>query len=449
MKEIVTIPDKKLYQVTAKVTSFDEKLAEQTKTMRKVLKKYEGAGLAANQLGYNNRVIVVELADEESKNSIPFQVFVNPEIVQAYPEKDILEEGCLSLPKIELRVERSKKIKVRAQNIDGKKNRLTANDILARILQHEVDHLNGIIFTQRTKEKYFHDFPILKKIKIVFIGSGNFAVPILEGLILLGFRPLIMTEKAKIAGRNKLSKQTAVAVVAQKFNLKYFEVENFSQFKFPRINFDLLICADFGQKIPENILKMPKIAPLNIHPSLLPKYRGPSPIQNTILNGDQITGVTIIKMTKDFDAGSILAQVETKVLKDDDSLTLENRLATLGLKLLFEALPKIANHELEEISQEDLKKSITTKFKKTDGEINWQASPESIERQIRAFKPWPGSYTFIGNVRLIIHQAHLENNTLVPDVVQKEGGKAMSWQEFLRGYRGPKPSWLKKIKVDS
>lgn len=443
-KQLITVPNPQLRQVTEKVTSFDKELLRQTNLMRDFLKKHEGAGLAANQIGFNNRVLIVEL-DCKGKDSIPFQIFINPEIVESSPEKESLDEGCLSVPQIELPVERSQKIKLKFQNLFGKKKRLTARGILGRILQHEIDHLWGIVFIDQTKEKFYRDFPELKKIKIVFLGTGPFAAIILEGLILLDQNLQIITEKAKIAGRSRRLKPSPVVEMAQKFNRKFYEVENIANFSLLEAHFDLLICADFGQKIPSEIFRRAKIAPLVIHPSLLPKYRGPSPIQNIILDGDKTTGVTIIRMAEEFDQGPILGKIETEVLPDDNSSTLTCRLATWALKLLFEALPKIVERSLAEIPQNDAEATYTHKLEKSDGKINWQESIETIERKIRAFSPWPGAYTFITDERLIIHRAHLKDEKLVLDIVQKEGKKPMPWQDFLRGFHGHKPFWFDRL----
>lgn len=447
MKEhsIITIPNKILSEVTKKVTSFDSELENKIKIMRGFLKTHDGAGLAANQIGLDKRVIVIEFEDEKEKNSIPFRAFINPEIVESCPEKDSLEEGCLSVPQIELPVERAKKIKIRAQNLQGKKIKLAAKDVFARILQHEIDHLNGIIFTERVKEKFLRDNPILKKLKIGFFGSGNFAAPILEGLILLGLKLTIVTEKSKPAGRKQKLKQTPVAEMARKFDREVLEVETLMDFE-TATNFDLLICADFGKIIPENILKLAKIAALNLHPSLLPKYRGATPVQTAIFEGAQKTGVTIIKMNQKIDQGAILAQVQTDIYPNDNTWTLTRRLATLALKLTFEVLPLIIQGELRETKQAEKDASVTRKFQKKDGEIDWQEPIEQIERQIRAFYPWPGSYTFVNNQRLLIHQAHLAEGKLVLDLIQKEGGRPMKWQDFLRGFRGPKPTFFDKTK---
>jgi len=485
--DIITVPNPKLLEVTDKVTSFDNEIDTQIKKMVKVLREEGGIGLAANQLGYKNRVITIEF-DETDKNNkvkerIPLTIFINPQIVEHSLEEECFEEGCLSVPKIELEISRPAKLKVKYQDEQGRKFKIAPKGLLARILQHEIDHLNGIIFTERAKTQFFQKFPEFKNFKIAFFGSGELGAIILEGLILLGLNLDIYTEKAKPAGRDRKTKPTAVAQVAKKFGKKYVginhsrsepnalesnlhrpsrtvkgEVEHVgcdfltgeidSRYLLTGIGerqYDLIICADFGQKIPKSILKRAKITAFNIHPSLLPKYIGPTPIQTAILNGDKTTGVSIIKMTDKIDEGPVYTQSEIDISETDNYLVLRDRLATLGLKVLVEILPKIVKNEIVLVDQDLSKKIVTKKISKADGKINWQKSPKKISNQIRAFSPWPGSYTFIDEKRLIIHEAHLKNSKLVLDLVQLEGKKPMKFSEFLRGLHGPKPEWLSKI----
>ena len=466
MKEpkVITVPNLKLNEVTEKVTSFEfhsNTLKTQIAEMVKVLRQEGGIGLAANQLGFKNRLITIEFENVEKKNAkdrIPLTIFINPEIIKYSPELECFEEGCLSVPKIELEVERPLKLKLKYQNVNGRRLKIAPKGLLARIIQHEIDHLNGILFTERAKEQFFSKYPEFKNLKIAFLGSGEFGAVILEGLILLGLNLEIYTEKSKPAGRNQETKLTAVAEVATKFGKKYIEIDDISHLS--PITYNLLLCCDFGQKIPNSILQKAKIAAINIHPSLLPKYIGPTPIQTAILNGDKTTGVSIIKMTDKIDEGPIYSQIETDILENDTTFLLRDRLATLALKLLIKTLPKIARDELELIKQ-DLSKAIRTrKFTKTDGEIDWKKSSEKIEAQIRAFYPWPGSYTrlpapeaagnggqaYINGKRLIIHKAHLKNNKLVLEFVQPEGKKPMKFSEFVHGLHGQKPKWFEKIK---
>jgi len=445
---IITVPNPILKKKTEKVFSFNDELKNQIEAMVRTLRHEGGVGLAANQIGYQNQTIAIEFkpTDKDSEiKPIPLTIYINPEIIEFSEKKENFEEGCLSVPKIELEVLRPSSIKIKYRNEKGLKKKSAPKGILARILQHEVDHLNGVVFIELAKKQFFEKNPNFKDLKILFVGSGGFASIILEGLIHLGLNLDILTEKAKPAGRDQTIKITPVAETAKRFGKEYLESVLLTDVG--ERPFDLFICADFGQKIPSSILSQAKIAAINIHPSLLPKYRGPSPIQTAILKGDKKTGVSIIKMTDKIDEGPILAQFETDVQPNDDYRMLRDRLATSALKLLVKALPPLAHNKLEQAPQDPQKASYTKIFKKEAGLIDWKKKPSVVERQIRAFKIWPKSYTFIDNKRLIIHQAHLENDHLVLDCVQLEGKKPTSWREFMRGYRGPKPEWFEKITV--
>ncbi len=447
----MTVPNPSLHEPTLPVGSFElpsDELNEQIQKMTQALRAESGVGLAANQLGYRNRVLLTEYDDPDKKDTIPYQVFINPEIVELSDEINCADEGCLSIPPIELPVERAVKIKLKAQNEQGRKIKITAKGLLSRILQHEVDHLNGILFTDRVREKYLKDFPELKKQKFVFIGSGEFGVPILKGLILLGLNiPLVITETPRPAGRNRDIKQTVVSQVAMDFKKNLIETDNIKNNidSIKKISPDLIVLTDFGQLIPKEILDIPRLGALNLHPSLLPKYRGATPIQTAILNGDEETGVSIMKMSPEFDKGPVLAQIKVDIYNDDTAADLEKRASVEGLKLLFETLPKIIEEKLRETPQDENQAVYTHKFKKEDGEINWGKPPVEIDRQIRAFSPWPGTYTLIDNKRLLILKAHLDEKKLVLDQVQPEGKNPMAFKDFLRGFHGPKPKWFTKI----
>jgi len=449
--EIVTVPNPKLLGPTQRVGPFDlnsNGLLDQIEKMTQALRAEGGVGLAANQLGYNNKVIVVEFNDPDGKDNVPYQIFINPEIVELSEERECLDEGCLSVPPIELPVERAKKVKLKAQNEHGRKIKITAKGLLARILQHETDHLNNILFTDRVREKYLKDFPEIKKQKILFIGSDKFAEPILKGMILLGLNiPLVISESPKLAGRDRIIRQTAVSQLALEFNKKLIETDNIKKNieAIKTIKPDLIILTDFGQLIPPEILAIPRLGSLNLHPSLLPKYRGATPIQTAILKGDEETGVSLMRMTPKFDKGPILAQIKTEIYHDDTAEILRKRLSVEALKLLYEVLPKILAQKIREIPQDENQASYAHKFKKEDGAIDWTKTPEEIDRQIRAFQPWPGTYSIIDNKRLIILAAHLKDDKIVLDLVQPEGKKPMIFKDFLRGYHGPKPEWLTKI----
>lgn len=433
--QIITVPNPSLKVKTEKISSVDDAVKDQIKVMVDSLRREGGIGLAANQLGYKNSLIVIEfvdLAEHADKNNIPLSIFINPEIVEYSDEQVCFDEGCLSVPKIEFELERPVQLKIKYEDEHGHRLKIAPKGLLARILQHEIDHLNGILFIERARTQLFTKYPELKNLKIAFFGTGPFAAIILEGLIHMGLNLDIYTEK-----------DSPSAAITKKFGKDFFDVDTV---EIRERDFDLLICADFGQKIDGEILKKAKIDAIVLHQSLLPKYRGPSPIQSAILANEKNTGVTIIRMSEEIDKGPMLAQIETEIEPDDNHPSLRDKLATLGLKLLIKMLPDIVAGKIQAISQPS-GASMTHKFKKEDGEISWEKSPEEIDRQIRALYPWPGTYTKIDNKRLIIHLAHLEEGKIVLDTVQLEGKKPVSFEDFLRGFRGEKPLWLNKVKI--
>lgn len=449
LQVIVTVPNQLLREVTKPVTNFGDELKDQSKLMIEFLRNEYGVGLAANQIGFNNSVFVVEFQDETGKNNIPLQFFVNPEIVEYSKEEKEKFEGCLSIPKIELPITRPEKIKVKAQDLDGKKIKITAKGLLARIIQHETDHLHGKVFTDLAKEKLHRENPDLKNLKVVYIGTGAFSEMVLRGLILLGINIVkVITETEKPSGRKNEICKTPVAETAIIFKKNISETEKISELKneIEELNPDLILLADFGQLIPNDILSIPKIAAINIHPSLLPKFRGSSPIQSALLSNEKETGVTIMKMAPKIDAGEILMQEVIEIDDSDNAMSMRDLLANLSLKMLTIFLPKIQKGEFKVITQDETKATFTRKFTKTDGEIDWQKTPKEIDKQIRALFGWPGTYTTIDSKRLIIHQAHVEDGKLALDVVQPEGKSPMIWNDFLRGYKGENPDWFKKIK---
>ena len=209
------------------------------------------------------------------------------------------------------------------------------------------------------------------------------------------------------------------------------------------------IVASYGKIIPENVIKKFKYGILNIHPSLLPKYRGPSPLQQTIINGDKITAVTIIKMTEKVDSGPIIKQKEFVIDKKYTSRELGEILFNIGVDMLIDILGKLKKSdsqsckELLIVEQDENKATYTRLIKKQDALINWKESIYKIERKIRAYKEWPIAFTYakikthnnkISAIRLQILEAEVKNEKLEIKKIRPEGKRDMSWEDFLRGY---------------
>lgn len=281
--------------------------------------------------------------------------------------------------------------------------------------------------------------------KIIFLGTPEFGAIILKELCNANLKPvLVITAPDKPAGRKQILTPSPVKTLAKRYNIQVAQSEKILNLKSLIFNLkpELIIVAAFGQILPKEILEIPKYGCLNVHPSLLPKYRGPSPIQSFILNGDKKTGVTIILMDEKIDHGQILTNSKFQIPNPKITyLELHNKLAELGVKLLIETIPKWTRGEIKPRPQNHSKATYTKILKKQDGKIDWQKPVEYIERQVRAFNPWPGTHTIYNGKILKILKAELSTGRLVIKEVQLEGKKPMSFEDFLRGH----PSFVNAI----
>lgn len=273
--------------------------------------------------------------------------------------------------------------------------------------------------------------------KIAFFGTSEFAAIILEKMVQAGIKPvLVVTTPDKPAGRKQQLTPPPAKVLSEKLELKVIQPEQFAQdtrYKIQDTNPDLIVLASYGNIVPKEILDIPNHGAINVHPSLLPKYRGASPVQSAILAGETETGVSIMLMDEQVDHGPILAQ-ETTPIHQETYEELHNKLAELGADLLVETIPKWVAGEITPKEQDHSQATFTKRFSREDGRIDWNQKPEYIDRQIRAFTPWPGAYTFWQGKRIKILKAHLEQEKLVIDEIQMEGGKPMPFKEFLLGH---------------
>ena len=229
--------------------------------------------------------------------------------------------------------------------------------------------------------------------KILFLGASRFALPILETLAKSDFKPAaVLTAPDKSSGRGLKPSESLIKKEAGKCDPLALREEIEKTAK--EINPDLLVLAAYGKILPQNILDLPKFGCLNVHPSLLPKYRGASPIQYSILNGDKEAGVTVMKMASKVDAGPILAQ-EKFILDrlDYTAPELAEILSGIGADLLLKVIPFWINGKIKLQEQDDSKATFAKILKTEDGLIDWNDSAAQIERKIRAFVPWPGTFS--------------------------------------------------------
>lgn len=234
--------------------------------------------------------------------------------------------------------------------------------------------------------------------KIIFMGTPAFSVPILEGLLEQGYDVLaVVTQPDRPVGRKRVITPPPVKEAALKHNLLTLQPEKISgsseMDQVIELAPDIIVTAAFGQFLPEKILKAPKFGAINVHASLLPKYRGGAPVHYSIIEGEQETGVTIMEMIKKMDAGDILAQKAIPITKQDDVGTMFERLSKVGKELLLETLPKILANEITPIPQDEAKVTFSPNITREQEKIDWHKTAEEIDNQVRGMRPWPTAFT--------------------------------------------------------
>ena len=304
-----------------------------------------------------------------------------------------------------------------------------------------------------------------KALKLIFMGSPEYTLPILNDLLTSNHSiQAVFTEADKLIKRNKIVLENPIKQYCIKLNIPVFQFTKENNKKIfeevSKTKPDAIIIASYGVILPKKVLEIPPLGCINIHPSMLPKYRGPSPIPSTILNGDYNSGVTLMKLDTGMDTGPIIAQEKFLIDPSHNASDLTKKLFSLGGKLLTKILPDFASGNIQVTPQNDKKATTTLKIKKTDGLIKWSNTSEYIKNQIKAFTPWPGTYTFWQGNRIIIHDGNeyqknvnlkstpgtivqLSNqsigvvtstNFLELKKIQLEGKKVLSVEEFLMGY---------------
>lgn len=267
-------------------------------------------------------------------------------------------------------------------------------------------------------------------VKIVFFGNTKYSL--LGAQIIHQKYPLslIVTIPEKFVGRKKELMPSPVKIMAQNLQIPVLEADNLTPDlikKIANLNPDFLVVEDYGLILPKSLLDLPKFAALNIHHSLLPKYRGPSPAPSAILNGDQVSGVTVISMTNEVDAGDILAQESYTLMPDETTATLLTKLNTLGGELLTKVIDQFLNKTTLPLKQDSFKVTQTFFIKKTDGyfEIDNPPAKEVLDKMIRAYYPWPNVWTkWNGKIVKFYPEGF----------VQMEGKSKTKLADFLNGY---------------
>jgi methionyl-tRNA formyltransferase len=279
-----------------------------------------------------------------------------------------------------------------------------------------------------------------KDLKFVFFGTPNVASRTLEILKEKGYIPnLIVTSPAKKSGRGLVLTETPVRFWAKTNNIECLTPEKIDEDfinKIKNLNFDLSIVVAYGKILPEGLIKAPKLGTINIHYSLLPKWRGASPLEATLLNGDEVTGVSIQQMEYKLDSGPILIEAELGISIEETKEELKEYLIKLGANCLCDILPLLEKGEIEPKTQNENEATFCKKIKKEHGEIDLNTDPKNNWNKYRAFYGWPGVFFFAvkkeKKLRIKITKASYENNSFIIKRVIPEGKKEMSYEEFLK-----------------
>jgi methionyl-tRNA formyltransferase len=301
--------------------------------------------------------------------------------------------------------------------------------------------------------------------RVVFLGTPEFAVPSLDALVASGHSVLAaFTQPDRPKGRGQQLAESPVKQAALRLGIPVFQPErirrpeSFEQLR--SFQADLMVVVGYGQIIPQSIIDLPRSGILNVHASLLPKYRGAAPIQWAIANGETTTGVTIMQIDAGLDTGDMLAKATAEIGGEETAPELSLRLAALGAQLLVRTVKDIKNGAAQREKQNDSEATLAPILKKEDGRVDWTAPAREIDNRRRAFTPWPGAYTTFRSQSLSLIRTEPSkvkslspgavmiegrkllvgtgDGTLIVSEVQPGGKKRMSSEAFINGYK-PQP----------
>lgn len=278
--------------------------------------------------------------------------------------------------------------------------------------------------------------------KIAFFGTPDFTVDFLHMLEKNGYTPsLIVTNPDKPAGRGLILHEPLPKQWAQKRSIQVLQPQKLDEHFFELLQkeqWDLFIVIAYGKIIPQNIISLPSFGTINLHYSLLPRYRGASPVEAALLHGDAETGIAIQQMQFELDSGPLLFQKRISINPTDTTPLLRNTLNKEAVQIFPDVLESIFNNTVEPQEQSKEEVSYCKKIKKEDGEITLDEDPTLLARKYRAYMPWPGLYFFIHKdgkkIRVKINEAFFEEGLFSPTKVTPENSKSLSFSDFLKKY---------------
>ncbi len=299
-----------------------------------------------------------------------------------------------------------------------------------------------------------------KDAKIIFMGTPEISSKVLEGLILDGYNIIaVIAQPDRPVGRKKILMPVPTKVVAEKYNIPVYQpVKIRKEYEFVNdLHPDLILTLAYGQIVPQGLLDIPTFGAINLHGSLLPKYRGAAPIQYALLNNDKVAGMTLMRMTKEMDAGEMYAKKEIEIDEEDNSTSLFIKMGDLALELAKESLPLFLEGKLEGVPQDESQVTFAPSIKPEEEKIDLNKTKEQIFGQIRALSETPGAYLYLNELKLKIYKAKIVSDEILGEAgtivkadkgglylqtingiialldLQKEGKNRMDYKSFING----------------
>jgi len=398
--------------------------------MSEALDRYpEGVALAAPQIGVSYRLFIVRkdrTLSPPPPTSPEVDVYINPEVAKTSRKCAKMDEGCLSVHGVYGTTKRHERVTIKARRPDGSRFQRGAGGLMAQIFEHEIDHLNGILFIDHaehliTVPHFAHPF--------AYFGTPKVASDTLAILIERGFIPaIVVTSPDAPRGRGLALTPSETKTLALAHEIPVMTPEKLNAETIAAIGSlgcDYAVVVAYGKIFPEELINVFPRGVLNVHYSLLPKYRGATPLETALLAGERETGVTVQKMVKELDAGDILAQETTEIARDETARELRPRLISVGANLLVNTLPAYVQGDVTPIVQDASCASRTYKIKKEDGLISLDASGDENWNKYRAYADSIGTYFFERGKRVKIIKASMKNGKFVIERVIPEGKREM------------------------
>ncbi len=449
MKEIVQDGAEVLREVARSVPEElfgTPELAKLIADMTEALDAYpEGVALAAPQVGVSWRLFIVRKdrtlpateqgstlnANSQGRTLKPdIEVYVNPEIVKTSRKRARADEGCLSVHGVYGTTNRHERVTIKARGADGLHIQRGAGGLMAQIFEHEIDHLNGILFIDhaerliRLNHENAHPF--------AFFGTPKVANDTLAALIERGFIPsIVITSPDAPKGRGLALTPSETKVLALAHTIPVITplaLDEAAITDITTFSCEYAVCVAYGKIFPETLINAFPKGVLNVHYSLLPKYRGATPLETALLMGEKETGVTIQKMVKELDAGDILAQKTVEIAEGETARELRPRLITLGANLLADTIPEYLEGNITPIQQDFARASRAHKLKKEDGLLSLSAPAEENWNKYRAYADSIGTYFIKNEKRVKIIKASFKNEKFIIERVIPEGKRETNYQ---------------------